>query len=529
MKLQQNKSYLKFPLGVESGGLRTADRAQHIRDQIEQLLFTAPGERVLRPKYGAGVQKLVFEPNNSYLSRITEKRIHGALINMLQGVAAPESIEVAVKSEEETLYIDISYTLVDVNLKQELSFSDATLSVDADPAATLWDFEEEKVEEPKAPRLRLDFKKASDGTWSAGRTVENLPRELPVCEDDFDWRQRDWDSIRVAMLQDLKRSFPQRDTWSDSDLESVLVELLAYGLDMLSDKADRVMREAFLETAADPDRLKRFIDFIGYNAFADLPEGVTDIAAWWREHPQAMERARRNAPASVVQQERMVTVEDYRIRLEDHPLVKQALATSSWDGSSEVITVTLILSEGLELDSPLIEGALSEELFEALRDFHRALDLTSSHTGLCWMPEPDGTTTPRILLKRYIDLYRMAGRRVVLKNVESVPIDLRLSVSVADNFYESEILIELKRVLSAEPGGFFEPGRLRFGEPVTMGDIMEWTMAVEGVANVQIERLKALGNRPDLSGLGYVSLRSNEVATIGTPPPVVHLKGGMQG
>ena len=36
----------------------------HIRDLIEQVLFTSPGERVMRPDFGAGLLALVFEPNS---------------------------------------------------------------------------------------------------------------------------------------------------------------------------------------------------------------------------------------------------------------------------------------------------------------------------------------------------------------------------------------------------------------------------------------------------------------------------------
>ncbi len=36
---------------------------RHIREQIEQVLFTDPGERVFRPELGAGMRQLVFEPN----------------------------------------------------------------------------------------------------------------------------------------------------------------------------------------------------------------------------------------------------------------------------------------------------------------------------------------------------------------------------------------------------------------------------------------------------------------------------------
>ncbi len=62
MKIGQNKEFLKFPLAVGTDGLQVASRAEHIRDQIEQLLFTGANERVLRPEYGAGAKNWCSSP-----------------------------------------------------------------------------------------------------------------------------------------------------------------------------------------------------------------------------------------------------------------------------------------------------------------------------------------------------------------------------------------------------------------------------------------------------------------------------------
>ena len=58
-----------YRAGGGSGGAQYARmglghiRVRHIREQIEQVLFTDPGERVFRPEFGAGVRRLVFEPS----------------------------------------------------------------------------------------------------------------------------------------------------------------------------------------------------------------------------------------------------------------------------------------------------------------------------------------------------------------------------------------------------------------------------------------------------------------------------------
>lgn len=514
MKIRQNNEFMKFPLAVDGNGLQVASRAEHIRDQIEQLLFTGAGERVLRPEYGAGAKKLVFEPVNSFLCRITQKRIQAGLIELLDGEAAPDSIDVRVTAEEEKLFIHITYTLSAIDLKQDFTLPaqlpDLTASIAS--SAKKWDVSEDMMPEPVKPNLKLDFFKDAAGHWKAVRRVENLPQELPDCPDDFDWKQRDWDSFRFAMLSDLKQSFPQRTDWSVSDLESVMVELLAFGMDMLSDKADRVMSESFLETASDPDRVKLFTEFIGYNPYVRLPLEVTDVADYWRNHPYEMNVARVHAPASTVSQERMVTEADYNACVARHPLVKQSLVSLAWDGSSEVITMAFILTNGLKLDDEL--DVLDGDLKQAIRLFHKGLDLSAQRGGVCWMPDLEAGVTPRMLIERYVKLYRMAGQKVVLVDAEEIGVDLKLHVTIQPNFYCSEVMYEVKRIMGAEPGGFFEPGRLRFGEDVTIGDMMEWVMSIDGVANVRVDQLKRSGNWPDVAASGAIALKENEYAVI---------------
>jgi phage baseplate assembly protein W len=103
--------YLAFPFRVEETGAATADRSQHVRQQIEQVLFTNPGERVFRADFGAGVQALVFEPNDSALAAVTRKRLVSTLSEALAGEVDPRTLTVDVVSEEEKLFIVVSYTL----------------------------------------------------------------------------------------------------------------------------------------------------------------------------------------------------------------------------------------------------------------------------------------------------------------------------------------------------------------------------------------------------------------------------------
>jgi len=116
-------NFLKFPLQVENNGPRYSTRSEHVREQIEQLLFTSPKERVFRPEFGVGVRRLIFEPNNLALWNITRKRLTTSLAESLHGEVDPKTLTVDVSSENEKLIIHISYTLAAIRKQERHSFS----------------------------------------------------------------------------------------------------------------------------------------------------------------------------------------------------------------------------------------------------------------------------------------------------------------------------------------------------------------------------------------------------------------------
>lgn len=108
-------NYMKFPLEIGAGGAATSSRLDHIREQIEQVLFTTPGERWFRPEFGVGVRALVFEPNNQALWEMTKKRLVASLRDALAGEVDPKNLAVEIEGQEERLLITVSYTLETLN------------------------------------------------------------------------------------------------------------------------------------------------------------------------------------------------------------------------------------------------------------------------------------------------------------------------------------------------------------------------------------------------------------------------------
>src|SRR5215469_11453328 len=64
----------------------TTDYAGHVDQMIQQVLFTAPGERVDLPQFGCGLRQLVFSPLSSALAVNTEINVRQALGRWLAGV-----------------------------------------------------------------------------------------------------------------------------------------------------------------------------------------------------------------------------------------------------------------------------------------------------------------------------------------------------------------------------------------------------------------------------------------------------------
>jgi uncharacterized protein len=102
---------IQFPFRFDHRG-RTAqsNEEDHIREMIEQLLFTSPGERVNRPTFGTGLMQLVFEPNSNELAATVQFLIQGALQQWLGDLI--EVTEVEVESVESTLKVKIQYIIL---------------------------------------------------------------------------------------------------------------------------------------------------------------------------------------------------------------------------------------------------------------------------------------------------------------------------------------------------------------------------------------------------------------------------------
>jgi uncharacterized protein len=113
---------IAYPYGFDATGrTATVDDDVHLRDMIAQVLFTAPGERVMRPDFGSGLLNLVFEPNSLEVAATTEFLIRGALQQFLGHLIGVQSVEVA--NIDGAFQISVSYTINRTQQQQTDQFS----------------------------------------------------------------------------------------------------------------------------------------------------------------------------------------------------------------------------------------------------------------------------------------------------------------------------------------------------------------------------------------------------------------------
>lgn len=123
--LTSRARYLAFPFRMTRAGAAQSNRQAHIREQIAQLLYTQPGERVFLPEFGIGIAQLLFLPMTDALWRRIEATLASGIATALMGEVLPESIAVTAgpkPGSDATLLIVVTYGLAALNLTEETRF-----------------------------------------------------------------------------------------------------------------------------------------------------------------------------------------------------------------------------------------------------------------------------------------------------------------------------------------------------------------------------------------------------------------------
>ncbi len=115
---------IDFPFHPDGRG-RSADAeyAHHVRDMIEQLVFTNPGERVNRPDFGSGLLQLLFAANSPELAATVQFTLQAALQRWLQDVIEVRSLQVT--TDDAAVTVHVGYLLLRTREALDASFTRA--------------------------------------------------------------------------------------------------------------------------------------------------------------------------------------------------------------------------------------------------------------------------------------------------------------------------------------------------------------------------------------------------------------------
>lgn len=111
---------VNFPYQFDGRG-RTADPlASLLRQMVEQILFTIPGERVNLPDFGSGLMQLTFAPNSAEMAAATQFTVQGALQKWMSGLIKVQSVDAT--AVESTITVRVTYTPLDTGVTQVETF-----------------------------------------------------------------------------------------------------------------------------------------------------------------------------------------------------------------------------------------------------------------------------------------------------------------------------------------------------------------------------------------------------------------------
>lgn len=111
---------VNFPFHFDGSG-RTADPiADYLRQLVEQVLFTSPGERVNLPDFGSGLLQMIFAPTSPEIAAATQFAVQGALQKWMSGLIKVQSV--TATSVESTLTVTVAYAPLNTGVSQVQTF-----------------------------------------------------------------------------------------------------------------------------------------------------------------------------------------------------------------------------------------------------------------------------------------------------------------------------------------------------------------------------------------------------------------------
>lgn len=113
----------RFPVGLgPDSQIATARHEEGIRQAVWMILDTAPGERVMRPRFGCGIHDLVFEVNSAGTSGLISSQVRQALLQWEPRINVQRVEVVPDASQPSQVLIEIEYLVRTTNNRFNLVY-----------------------------------------------------------------------------------------------------------------------------------------------------------------------------------------------------------------------------------------------------------------------------------------------------------------------------------------------------------------------------------------------------------------------
>lgn len=98
-----------FPYQFDGRGrTQQASLQDYVKQLVEQVLFTSPGERVNLPDFGSGLLQLPFAPNSVEMAAATQFAVQAALQKWLSNYVKVQSV--VATAQDAVLTVTVTYS-----------------------------------------------------------------------------------------------------------------------------------------------------------------------------------------------------------------------------------------------------------------------------------------------------------------------------------------------------------------------------------------------------------------------------------
>jgi phage baseplate assembly protein W len=111
---------INFPFQFDGRGRTLDPLNEYLRQLVEQVLFTSPGERVNLPDFGSGLLQLPFAPTSMQMAAATQFSVQGALQKWLSSYI--KVISVVATSVDAELTVTVTFAPLNTGVTQVQTF-----------------------------------------------------------------------------------------------------------------------------------------------------------------------------------------------------------------------------------------------------------------------------------------------------------------------------------------------------------------------------------------------------------------------